>query len=55
MLLSAPFPVGLSRVRGRLHQSPYLESSNRGNGAVLMYEANKKISIRHQNLSKTGI
>lgn len=51
MLLSAAFPVGLWRVGGRLHQSLYLESSNHGNCAVLMCEANKKTS-GHQNLSK---
>lgn len=51
MLLSAPFPAGLSRVRGSLHQSLYLESSNHGNCAGLMYETNKKIS-RHQTVRK---
>lgn len=53
MLLSAAFPVGLWRVRGRLHQSLYLKSSNHGNCTVLMYESNKKMS-GHQNLSKTS-
>lgn len=42
MLLSAAFPVGLWRVRGRLHQSLYLKSGNHGNCTVLMYESNKK-------------
>lgn len=51
MLLSAAFPVGLWRVGGRLHQSLYLESSNHGNCAVLMCEANEKTS-GHQNLSR---
>lgn len=53
MLLSAAFPVGLWRVRGRLHQSLYLKSSNHGNCTVLMYESNKKMS-GHQNLLKTS-
>ena len=42
MLLSAAFPVGLWRVRGRLHESLYLESSNHGNCTILKYESNKK-------------
>lgn len=56
MLLSAPLPVGLSRVGGRRHQSSYLESSKRGNGTLLLFflmcGANKK--DQHQTSKLTG-